>query len=123
MSFEQISHYLQTGEYPDGATKNDKRQLRLRSKRYAIKDGKLHWLNHKRQLREVVLDEKERKKILEIYQDAKGHMGIEKKTYAISAVYYWNNIYDKTFCELFSLLGQGSLTRVNYQKCAYGPYC
>ena len=87
-------NYLRDNIYPKGYSKDDKRKVRSKSKKYVVNNNKLFWMNHNNQLREVLMNKYDINSILHIFHDGKGHMGMEKTYAAISELYYWNNIHE-----------------------------
>ena len=43
-----VYRYLTEGAYPGGATANSKRGIRLKAKKFSVKDGELYYTNTKR---------------------------------------------------------------------------
>lgn len=84
-----VYNYLRDNIYPKGYSEDDKRKLRSKSKKYAVNNNKLFWMNHNNQLREVLMNKYDINSILHIF-----HVGMEKTYAAIAELYYWNNIHE-----------------------------
>jgi hypothetical protein len=95
---KHIHRYLSSSTYPSHFTKDDKRKLRARSKRYEPKAEKLYWKNNNGEFREVVFTENEQKSLLKAFHDERGHLGRERTYQVLSDTYYWKNLFDDV-CE------------------------
>ena len=73
-----IFKYLSNHVYPPKSSKNDKRKIRSRAKRYKIKEQKLYWKNKVNELKEVVIDNEQKQQLMKSFHDHMGHFGRER---------------------------------------------
>ena len=66
-SYSEITAYLQSGCYPQDASKNEKHGLRKRAKYFVLQGGHLHYIGGKKKMkpRLVVSEEKEQLRLIQ----------------------------------------------------------
>ena len=72
-SYDEIVQYLIKGKYPNGYSKDDKRKMRLKCKRFHMHEGQMLTKQNRR-----VIQDEEKKGILKATHDNCGHFGVEK---------------------------------------------
>lgn len=83
---EHIRRYLTSGQYPEGATRQEKSRLRALAYHYSVHDGKLYLKG-----KEVISSIREQYRIAkEIHERA--HLGINKTTTIICEHYHWPKV-------------------------------
>ncbi|MGH0147484.1 UNVERIFIED_CONTAM: hypothetical protein FKN15_010700 [Acipenser sinensis] len=83
-----VYRYLSTGEYPEKATKEEKRGIRKKASTFVLK-GKYLYVPEKNGecLRRVVTDEEE--KTASLNEVHAGHFGIKRMMGKINQRFYW----------------------------------
>ena len=92
--YQEVEIYLRNGQYPEGVSKLEKAVIRKRAKNFRVVDGILHYKGRDG-LRQVVIDQKTKRKIMEACHDDKVggcHFGRDKTASKVSARYYWKGI-------------------------------
>ena len=92
-----VYNYLSEGKYPHGTSKDEKRMIRKKSKKYSVSngDGQLTYKTKNGNEVEVIFSEEERKRILKVCQTdpTAGHLGRSKTYYKVAERYYWSGLY------------------------------
>ena len=96
--------YLQSGCYPQDASKNVKHGLRKRAKYFVLQGGHLHYIGGEKKMkpRLVVSEEKEQLRLIQNVHD-QAHLGRDKTLSQLNERYYWPEMY-KQICTYVSLV-------------------
>lgn len=86
--FDKIKYYLETGNYPAMADRQEKSRLRASATHYNLENGKLMLKG-----KEVISNPQDQLKISQQYHYL-NHSGINKTTTAIAETYHWTGIKD-----------------------------
>ena len=116
-TFSELYDYLSRREYPPDASKQYKLGIRKRSKYFITDEGRLYYIGGQKKStttpRLVVETVEERDRIVKSVHD-QAHLGRDKTLSAVSAKYYWPNMYNE-ICEYVSFLMKCAST-YNYMR-------
>ena len=96
LRLQNVYSYLAEGKYPLGASKDEKRVIRKKSKKYSVSNGQLTYRTKNGNNVTVIFSEEERKRILNACHtdSTAGHLGRTKTYYKVAERYYWSGLYD-----------------------------
>ncbi|KAI9553224.1 Cytokine receptor-like factor 3 [Daphnia sinensis] len=95
-SFENISFFLATHQYPNGLNLNQKRTLRKAATNFSLVDNKLYYIGkNKTDKRLVILDEEGKKQVFEECHGSSiegGHGGQKKTLEKVESLFFWRGM-------------------------------
>ncbi|XDV30425.1 hypothetical protein PO909_033350 [Leuciscus waleckii] len=92
----EVKEYLQRGVYQGNADTGRKRIVRRSAKKFIVQGGHLYYKTADGSNRLVVMDEKQKERVLRDCHDSPatgGHQGITRTFNKIASAYYWQGIF------------------------------
>ena len=94
MEMYQIFEYLKFLSFPEGMETRDRKRLLNKANKFFIQDGELYRRHTKKGPRRVIMNNVERKTLLEYAHDSLGHFGIRSTYEFLDVEYFWPRMYE-----------------------------